>query len=134
MKKINIILLLIIAIFISQYIYAQDDDNPESKLPPKKLFYIDPLVFYGTDSVKGRLDLYIEVPLTNLNFKRNQAANTFDALLDYNVTISNASKEVYANFHYVDTIRNTSEEQKSVNEMSNFMIKQYYLNPGSYTL
>jgi GWxTD domain-containing protein len=91
-------------------------------------------VFYGKDTVKGRVDLYIEVPLSNLKFKKNQADNTFEVTLDYTVNISNASKEVYANFSYSEVIKNTNEEQKNVNEMSDFIIKQYYLNPGRYTL
>ncbi len=135
MNKIKIFVILIIALIFAQSLYSQDDEeNADLKLPEKKLFYIDPLVFYGKDSVKGRVDLYIEIPFSNLQFKKNQSENTFEAAVDYTVNISNASKEVYANFTYTELIKNTNEEQKNVNELSDFIIKQYYLNPGRYTL
>jgi len=135
MNKLKIFVILIIAVFFSQNLFSQDDeDNADLKLPEKKLFYIDPLVFYGKDTVKGRLDLYIEIPYSNLSFKKNQSENTFETALDYTINISNASKEVYANFIYMELIKNTNEEQKNVNDMSTFIIKQFYLNPGIYTL
>ena len=134
MKNFKTYAFLFIAILFSAGIWAQNDKDALLKIPEKKLFFIDPLVFYGKDSSRGRLDLYIEIPLSNLQFKKNQNDNTFNAAVDYSVVVLNSAKEVVVNNTYTELIKNTKDEQKNVSEGSDFIVKQYLLLPGYYTL
>jgi len=129
MKNFKTYAFLFIAILFSAGIWAQNDKDALLKIPEKKLFFIDPLVFYGKDSSRGRLDLYIEIPLSNLQFKKNQNDNTFNAAVDYSVVVLNSAKEVVVNNTYTELIKNTKDEQKNVSEGSDFIVKQYLLLP-----
>jgi GWxTD domain-containing protein len=133
MKVLRIFDMVILVILICVcYTSAQDDNN----LTPiaKKYFFLDPLVFYGKDSVKARLDLYIEIPLVNLQFKKNQVENSFEASVDYTVIIINSKKDVVINKTYTELIKNTPEELKGVNDASDFIIKQFFFSPDTYVL
>jgi GWxTD domain-containing protein len=100
----------------------------------KEAFYVDPLVFYPVDSAVGRLDLYIEVPLENLSFKKNNTTDQYDAMVEYNVTIKNLSDDIKINQTYDETISNSKGDQKVLNEKSVSSLKNYTLAPGRYKL
>jgi GWxTD domain-containing protein len=50
------------------------------------------------------------------------------------VVVLNSAKEVVVNNTYTELIKNTKDEQKNVSEGSDFIVKQYLLLPGYYTL
>jgi GWxTD domain-containing protein len=100
----------------------------------KEYFYVDPLVFNSKDSTNARLDLYIELPLENIQFKRNQSTGKYDAFIDYIITIKNSTDNIVYNNTYMETMSNTENEQKKVTEKTVYAIKQYYLKPDNYKL
>jgi GWxTD domain-containing protein len=100
----------------------------------KDYFYLDPLVFCSRDSLNARLDLYIELPLENIQFKRNPSTEKFEAHIDYFITIKNSKDKIIFNNMYSEAMSNSEIEQKKIPEKSVYAIKQFYLQPGSYTL
>jgi GWxTD domain-containing protein len=100
----------------------------------KEYFYLDPLVFSSRDSLNARLDLYIELPLENIQFKRNRTTDKYDAFIDYFIVIKNSKGEVVYNSTFSETMSNTENEQKKISEKSVYAIKQIFLPPGNYKL
>ena len=77
-KKFKILFLAILqlAVFIYSDSIAQNRDR---WMPPpfpdinRVIIFTDPLVFYPNNNNEARLDIYIEVPIPNIIFKRNPA-------------------------------------------------------------
>jgi GWxTD domain-containing protein len=137
MKKFILLQVLIVFAFTVNIALPQDETKFKDFKPvEKKSFYLDALVFYGKDTnfAKGRLDLYIEIPLASLQFKKNQSKNTFDANADYTIVILNSANNVVYNNTFTELVQYTLEQYKTVNDVSDFIIKQFLLDTGSYTM
>ncbi|HMS65072.1 MAG TPA: GWxTD domain-containing protein [Ignavibacteria bacterium] len=100
----------------------------------KELFYFDPMVFYSNDEKKPRLDAYIEIPLENLQFKKNNDTKMYDASVNYDIKITNSANEVVVNESTKDYVSTSKSDQKKLEESAKFIVKEYYLNPGKYNL
>jgi GWxTD domain-containing protein len=100
----------------------------------KEYFFADPLVFYPLDSAVGRVDLYIEVPLDNLQFKKNNTADTYEAFVEYKVIVKDSRGDIAFNQVYPETISNTKTEQKSIEGRSSSTMKNFFLPSGRYTM
>jgi GWxTD domain-containing protein len=135
MKTLNVVLLLILLSFVSLPLNAQIKDNTLTNLNMgKEYFYIDPLVFYPLDSAVGRLDLYVEVPLENISFKKISGGENYEASLSLTVQIKNSADEQVISQIYDDNVTNSKNEQKNINEKSASSVKSYFLKPDIYKL
>jgi GWxTD domain-containing protein len=98
-------------------------------------FNFDALNFYTTEGTKSRLDIYIEVPLSKLEFKKSQNAGAQYAS-DFDLTIEaidNSGKSVYYNVSKEEiTSKETGTEYLSNN--SQVITKNVFLTPGQYTI
>lgn len=100
----------------------------------KELFYFDPMIFYSNEQKKARLDAYIEIPLENLQFKKNYSTKMYDASVNYTVKITNSANEVVINESISDYVSTSKEDQKKLDESAKFIVKEYYLNPDKYRI
>ncbi len=100
----------------------------------KDLFFTDPMVFYSKDQKKARLDVYIEIPLENLQFKKNNNTKMYDASVNYTIKITNDANEVVTNESISDYVTTSKADQKKLDESAKYIVKEYYLNPGKYSL
>ncbi len=100
----------------------------------RQLFYLDPMVFFSKEKSKARLDVYMEIPLENLQFKKNPATKQYDAEILYSVLIKNFAGEVVENESVSDFVSTNKEEQKNLDGSSKFLVREFYLNPGTYDL
>ena len=126
---------LVLILLTTGYLYPQIKDKSKLNVNKENQYvYVDPLVFYNLDSTNGRLDLYVEVPLGNLQFKKNSSTKKYDASIDYTVLIQDSKGETVLNETISKVFSTTQEEQKSIHEMSEYIVKQYYLPPGYYEL
>jgi GWxTD domain-containing protein len=133
--KILIKYFLIFFAFIPVCVFSQIVDKSLSNVDlDKEYFYLDPLVFNSRDSLNARLDLYIELPLENIQFKRNQVTDKYDAFIDYFITIKNSKGEVVYSNSFSETMSNTENEQKKVAERNVYAVKQIFLSPDNYKL
>ncbi|MCE1165122.1 MAG: GWxTD domain-containing protein [Bacteroidetes bacterium] len=113
---------------------AQDENKFTEMLDSKDFFFVDPLVFYPYDSAVARLDLYVEIPLENLSFRRNTTTDNYDAVIEWVLLIKNAGGDVFLNQTFPEKITNTKTEQKSVAERSVSSLKNFYIHPGKYKI
>ena len=114
---------------------AQIKDNTLNNLNMgREYFYIDPLMFYPLDSSVGRLDLYIEVPLENLQFKKAGSNDNYESIVDMRITIKNSSDEQVFTQTYTDKINTTKSEQKNISGKTVSSVKNYFLNSGYYKI
>ena len=130
-KVMCFVILLILVTSVETKSQLVDRTIKESE---KELFFIDPMVFYSKDQMKARLDLYIEIPLENLQFKKNYSTKNYDASINYTVKITNSSNEIVTNESIKDYLTTNKADQKKLDESSKFIVKEFYLNPGSYSL
>jgi len=131
----TIIYLLLVVLLLPVTVFSQIKDRNLNNVDNyKEFFYLDPLVFSSKDSLNARLDLYIQLPLENIQFKRNNATEKYDAFIDYTIVIKNSLGGVAYNNTFSETMSNTENEQKKVTEKSVYAVKQFYLQPDKYKL
>jgi len=132
MKKF--IILILLSIILPQIAFTQVIVPEDSKKVEPKHFFVDALVFQVKDSTKSRMDIYLQMPYEKLQFKKNTKTNNFDANIEYSIDIKDSLNEsvIYKNF--TETISLNDEQQKEIDEISSYKIKQFFLNPGNYTL
>jgi len=127
--------MFVILSFLALTSVAQVNDAKLTNLNiGKEYFFIDPLLFYPLDSAVGRLDLYIEVPLENLSFKKLNGGDNYEALLSITVQIKNSADEQIVLLTYDDKITNSKAEQKNISDKSASSLKNYFLKPDVYKL
>ena len=126
---------LVFVFLVSASAFSQIKDRNLDNLDlNKEFFYLDPIVFSSKDSLNARLDLYIQLPLENIQFKRNNAADKYDAFIDYSIVIKNSGGHIAYNNTFSETMSNSENEQKKVTEKSVYAIKQIYLLPDKYKM
>jgi len=127
MKSLIALILTALVIITS---YPQDKSEKKNEM-----FNLDVLNFYSTEGTKSRVDIYVEVPLGNLEFKRSKKDRTvfvskFDLVIDVK---DNEDKLVYNNVSKEEiTTRETGQEYLSQN--SQILTRNLFLAPGEYDL
>jgi len=127
-----LVLVLLTGIY-PEKVFSQLVDN-SIKPNEKEFFYFDPMIFYSAQEFKPRLDAYIEIPLDNLQFKKNYTTKMYDASIVYSIKITNSSKEVVINESISDYVTTDKNMQKNLGESAKFIVKEYFLNPGTYDI
>lgn len=134
-KGINVVLLiiLVLAIFTTNS-YAQLENNTISQLDKKEFFYLDPLVFYNKTNSSPRLDVYIEVPMSNVQFIKKSAEKTYEANLEYDIIVTDEGNQIVSQELNSSKVTKSNKEFKNAAGSSEFIIKNFNLHPGSYKL
>ena len=133
-KKVKIAFLLLFLIFFTGNNLKSQLVDKTLKTQEKEFFFFDPIVFYSNDQHKARLDGYIQIPLENLQFKKNSNTKMYDASINYSIKITNSLNETVVNESIKDYVTTTKNEQKNLEESSKFIVKEFYLNPGKYNI
>ncbi len=133
-RNIKFICLSAVLIFITTVESGAQLKDNTIKETEKEFFYMDPMVFYSRDQMKARLDVYLEIPLDNLQFKKNYNTKQYDASISYAIKITNSSGEIVTNELIKDFISTSKSDQKKLDESAKFIVKEFYLNPGNYAL
>ncbi len=131
MKSLFLILLISVIPTVSAFPQLVDKSI---KSEVKEFFFFDPLVFYSSDNEKARLDAYFEIPLENLQFKKNYSTKLYDASVNYVIKITNSSDETVVNESINDYVTTSKSTQKNLEESSKFIVREYFLNPGKYSI
>lgn len=126
-------LLTLIILLFAEELKSQLANN-KMKDTGKDLFFIDPMVFYSKDEMKARLDVYIQIPLENLQFKKNSNTKMYDASINYTIKIVNSANEIVSNETITDYVTTSKSDQKRLDESAKFIVKEFYLNPGAYAI
>ena len=110
--------------------------NRDSWMPPpfpdinRVIIFTDPLAFYPDDSNIARLDIYIEVPIPNIIFKRNPASQIFESSLTISINIQDFNEQTLKNKVYNEQTSYTEEEMNNEKDGSLYYLKTFYQNPG----
>lgn len=98
----------------------------------KERFFADPVVFYETDSLKARLDLYIEIPFDNILFKKNFNTEKYETVITLSVAVKDALKKNILNNTYYDSLSFTNDQMTIKSKESLYYFYNYFIEPGKY--
>lgn len=129
-----IFIFLSVSFALTDYAGSQSKDGRNVNFDSREVFFIDPVSFYNMSNKENRLDVYIEIPHTNIAFKRNQTNSTFEADLDYTIQIKGPTDENIYNESYSTQIINSITDHSNLSNRSEFILRSYTLTPGYYNL
>ncbi|MDD5362361.1 MAG: hypothetical protein PHN88_09525 [Ignavibacteria bacterium] len=95
-------------------------------------YYVDPLVFYDIDSLKPRLDAFVELPKDNLLYTKK--SGTYTNSYEISLTLKDSKENVVFVKKYNETTTYTESDFKAEHKKSVFYLHNYCLNPGNYKL
>jgi hypothetical protein len=104
------------------------------QLLDKNKFYADPLVFFDADSLKPRLDLYIEIPAENIIFRINNTNNKYESKISIKINIKNFSGEPVLDKSFDEFASYYEEQIKKISKESHFYLYNFFIEPGSYKI
>lgn len=106
-------------------------ERTEENLP---IFNLDALNFYSPDSTRTRLDIYVEVPFSRLEFKKTKGENKYSSDFDLSIEIKNSNNVSVLNKVYKENITTPKVDIEYLASNSSIIIKNIYLQPGQYKL
>lgn len=107
-------------------------DSPDST---HFLFYLDALNFSSPDSTRTRLDLYVEVPFNNLEFRKTASSgDNYVADFDLTIDIKDATGNIVFDKVYKEELTTANPELDYLSKNSKIIIRNYFLTPGNYKL
>ena len=129
MKKI-----LLVLIILSNFLYAQTGNPAEdSKSFTLSNFYFEVLSNKSLQPDKSRLDIFIQVPFSSVQFVRND--NSFTAFYTVTVTIYDEGKEnILYDQNWIERLKTENFEDANSPYSSNYSQKSVDLKPGKYVL
>lgn len=107
----------------------------QEKNKNNKLFNLDVLNFYSTEGTKSRVDVFVEIPLGRLEFKRSKTDRSkFVSKFNLNIDVTdNSGKVIYNNISKEEiTTQETGQDYLSNN--SQILTRNLFLAPGEYNL
>lgn len=102
------------------------------EISAKDKFFADPVVFFETDSLKARLDLYIEIPFENIIFKKNFNTEKYETAITLSVIVKDAMKKTIIDNIYYDSLSFTNDQMTVKSKESLFYFYNYPVEPGKY--
>jgi GWxTD domain-containing protein len=126
----RILLIILLTALLINSAFSQRDGKKED-LP---VFNLDVLNFYSPDSTKSRLDVYVEVPFSRLEFKKIKGENKFSANFDLTIEIKNSENVQVFSKVYKENITTKKSDIEYLASNSSIIIKNIFLQPGKYKL
>lgn len=129
-------LFLFTCLLTGNFAFAQlENDKTTNVNYEKDFFYMDPIVFYTGDSASNsRVDVYIEIPLENLQFRFVSSQNKYTAKIEYSVLIIDETNKALVNERFTSDISYTKEERLKNKYNSEFIVKSFSLPSGNYSV
>lgn len=124
-------IILSIALFTNLVFTQNEKDKPDSD---KEAFYLDALNFYSPDSTRTRLDVYVEIPYKNLEFKKIKGQSNYSSEFDLTIDIKDPLNNTAFNKVYKEKITTQKTEVEYMSMSSSIIIKNIFLPPGQYKL
>lgn len=126
-------LFLVLAIFTASDLFSQIENKELLNYnKDKEFFYLDPLVFYNQENSTPRLDVYVEVPMSNVQFIKKSAEKKFEANIEYDIIITDRNNQIVSQETNTTKVTKTNKEFKDAGGTSEYIIKNFYLEPGEY--
>ncbi len=102
-------------------------------LPKPELFKLDILNFYSTEGTRSRVDIYVEIPLKNMEFiKSKTQKNTYISKFDLNIDVKDRSGNVIYNNVSKEEVSTQETGQEYLSQNSQILTRNMFLPPGEY--
>jgi GWxTD domain-containing protein len=124
------LLIFLISALIINCTFSQKE-RKEDNLP---VFNLDVLNFYSPDSTRTRLDIYVEIPFSRLEFKKIKGENKYSSDFDLSIEIKNNSNVSVFNKVYKENVTTKKADIEYLASNSSIIIKNIFLQPGQYKL
>jgi GWxTD domain-containing protein len=101
----------------------------------KSPFNLDVLNFYSPEGTKSRVDVYVEVPFANLEFKRSKEdKSAYSSKFDLNIEVKdNYGAEIYSNISK-EEIKTKETGTQYLSQNSQILTRNLFLPPGDYSV
>lgn len=126
--------ILFLSLILTGTLVSQPRDGRDVNFDSREAFFVDAVSFYDINENQYRVDIYIEVPLSNIAFKRNQSTTNFEADIDYTIQIKEPTNENIYNVSYSKQVINTINEHSNIANKSEFLLRSFNMTPGFYNL
>jgi GWxTD domain-containing protein len=91
------------------------------------------LNFYSTEGTRSRVDVYIEIPLRNLEFKKSKTdKSNFVSKFDLNIDVLDKDKNVVYNNVSKEEVTTKTTSQEYLTQNSQILTRNLFLPPGDY--
>lgn len=117
----------LIALLLSVNLTAQDF------LPKPDIFNLDVLNFYSPEGTRSRVDIYVEIPLKYMEFKKSKTQkNTFISKFDLNIDVKDKKGSVIYNNVSKEEVSTQETGQEYLSQNSQILTRNIFLPPGDY--
>ena len=99
------------------------------------LFNLDVLNFYSSEGTRSRVDVYVEIPLKNMEFKKSKTIkNTYVSKFDLNIDVKDKEGNVIYNNVSKEEVSTQETGQEYLSQNSQILTRNLFLPPGEYDL
>lgn len=110
--------------------FSQDDSGEKNDM-----FNLDVLNFYSTEGTRSRVDVYVEIPLRNMEFKKSKTDKTsFVSKFDLNIDVLDKDKNVIYNNVSKEEVTTKTTGQEYLSQNSQILTRNLFLAPGEYDI
>lgn len=122
-------------VLLTSLCLCQPDDKPDKT---ENFFTFDALDFFSQDGTGSRVDVYIEVPFSKVEFKKNKAGDKggsgYSSDIDFTVTVLRKNGDVAFTKVYKEVIQTPKTDLEYLARNSLIITKNIFLEPGEYTI
>lgn len=120
-----VILTALLAVPFSSPSFSQETNS--------NMFNLDVLNFYSAEGTKSRVDIYVEIPLSVLEFKRSKAdKSSYATKFDLNIDVKDKNDIVVYNNVSKEEITTQKTGQEYLSQNTEIISKNLFLPPGDY--
>lgn len=103
--------------------------------PKNNLFNLDVLNFYSSEGTRSRVDIYVEIPLKNMEFKKSKTVkNTFVAKFDLNIDVKDKDGNIIYNNVSKEEVNTKETGQEYLSQNSQILTRNLFLPPGEFNV
>ncbi len=97
------------------------------------LFNLDVLNFYSTEGTRSRVDVYVEIPLKNMEFKRSKSdKESYISKFDLNIDVMDKDNSLVYNNLSKEEVKTKETGQEYLSRNSQILTRNLFLPPGEY--
>lgn len=123
---------ILFTIIVSALLYSSSIFSQIEK-PRIDLFNLDVLNFYSSEGTRSRVDIYVEIPLKNMEFKKSKTVkNTFVARFDLNIDVKDKDGNIIYNNVSKEEVNTKETGQEYLSQNSQILTRNLFLPPGEY--
>lgn len=107
----------------------------QDKTDQNNLFSLDVLNFYSTEGTKSRVDIYVSIPLANMEFKRSKTdKSSYVSKFDLNIDVKDKNDNVIYNNISKEEVTTKETGQEYLSQNSQILTRNLFLPPGEYNV